>query len=96
MSGRTRSDVLAVSVYARHGDTCGLADSYGHHDSLGCASGFKQDDMVLVARFAYLQEAIDYCDVVGKRGVRTRLVSRIVASAPYVSEYPKIREAVHV
>jgi hypothetical protein len=46
--------------------------------------------MVLVAKFAYLQEAIDYCDAIGKRGVRSRLVSRIVPSAPYVSEYPKV------
>lgn len=84
-----RTDSLAVSVYARHGDTCGLEDSYGHHDSLGCASGFKSADMVLVARFAYLQEAIDYCQQVAGRGVNTRLVSRIVPSAPYVSEYPK-------
>lgn len=84
-----RTDHLDVSVYARHGDTCGLEDSYGHHDSLGCASGFKANDMVLAARFAYLQEAIDYCEQVGKRGVNTRLVSRIVATAPYVSEYPK-------
>lgn len=86
-----RTDSLAVSVYARHGDTCGLEDSYGHHDSLGCANGFKADDMVLVARFAYLQEAIDYCQQVGARGVNTRLVSRIVPSAPYVSEYPKAK-----
>lgn len=86
-----RTDSLAVSVYARHGDTCGLEDSYGHHDSLGCASRFKANDMVLVARFAYLQEAIDYCEQVGKRGVNTRLVSRIVATAPYVSEYPTVK-----
>lgn len=87
-----RNNSLAVSVYARHGDTCGLEDSYGHHDTLGCASGFKSHDMVLVARFAYLQEAIDYCQQVGARGVNTRLVSRIVPTAPYVSEYPKRRD----
>lgn len=88
-----RTDNLLVSVYARHGDTCGLEDSYGHHDSLGCASGFKASDMVLVARFAYLQEAIDYCQQVAGRGVNTRLVSRIAGPrcTPYVSEYtPKI------
>jgi hypothetical protein len=84
-----KSDKLLVSVYARHGDTCGLADSYGHHDSLGCASGLKEQDYILVARFAYLQEAIDYCEQVGKRGVNSRLVSRIVPSAPFTSSYPK-------
>ena len=87
--GRLRNDTLAVSVYARHGDTCGLEDSYGHHDSLQCASGHKASDMVLVARFAYLQEAIDYCQAVSTRGVNTRLVSRIVPTCPYISEYPK-------
>ena len=83
-----KSDKLAVSVYAHHGDTCGLQDSFGHHDSLGCASGFKAEDMVLSARFAYLQEAIDYAKQVSDRGVRVRLVSRICA-VPYVSDYPK-------
>jgi hypothetical protein len=82
----TRSDKLLVSVYALHGDTCSLAP---HCESLGCASGFSADDYVLVARFAYLQEAIDYCQQVSQRGVNTRLVSRIVPSAPYVSNYPK-------
>lgn len=84
-----KTDKLDVSIYARHGDTCGLADSYGHHDSLGCASGMKEDDYILVAKFSYLQEAIDYCESVGKRGVNTHLVSRIVPSAPYTSSYPK-------
>jgi hypothetical protein len=84
-----RNDKLDVAVYARHGDTCGLEDSYGHHDSLGCASGFKANDFVLVAKFAYLQEAIDYCESAGLRGVKTNLVSRIVPSAPYKSAYPK-------
>jgi hypothetical protein len=89
----TRADKLSVSVYALHGDTCGLQDSYNHHDSLGCASGFASGDYVLVARFAYLQEAIDYCQLISKRGVNTRLVSRIVPTAPYVSNYPKQAEA---
>jgi hypothetical protein len=84
-----RTDKLSVSVFANHGDTCGLQDSYNHHDSLGCASGFKAEDFVLVARFAYLQEAIDYCEAIGKRGVRSHLVSRIVPTAPYTSAYPK-------
>ena len=82
----TRSDKLLVSVYALHGDTCSLAP---HCETLGCASGFASDDYVLVARFAYLQEAIDYCQQVSQRGVNTRLVSRIVPTAPYVSNYPK-------
>jgi hypothetical protein len=72
-----KTDTLSVSVYARHGDMCGLADSYGHHDSLGCASGHKESDLVLVAKFAYFSEAIDYCQAVAERGVNTRLVSRI-------------------
>ena len=88
-----KTDTLAVSVYARHGDICGLNDSYGHHDQLGCASGHREADIVLVARFAYLQEAIDYCAEIGRRGVRSRLVSRIVANAPYVSDYPKTQSA---
>jgi hypothetical protein len=82
-----KTDSLAVSVYARHGDTCGLEDSYGRHDSLGCASGHKSDDLVLVARFAYLQEAIDYCQECNRRGVCVRLVSRIVPKAPFVRNY---------
>jgi hypothetical protein len=81
-----RTDKLLVSVYALHGDTCSLAP---HCESLGCASRLKPDDYVLVARFAYLQEAIDYCQQVSARGVNTRLVSRIVPSAPYISNYPK-------
>jgi hypothetical protein len=87
-----RSDKLSVAVYALHGDTCGLQDSYNHHDSLGCASGFASGDYVLVARFAYLQEAIDYCQLISKRGVNTQLVSRIVPTAPYISNYPKQAE----
>ena len=83
---RLKKDTLAVSVYARHGDTCSLAP---HCKSLGCASGLEPDDYVLSARFAYLQEAIDYCMEVGARGVKTRLVSRIVPTAPFVSDYPK-------
>lgn len=83
---RIKNDKLAVSVYALHGDTCSLAP---HCETLGCASRLKSTDYVLVARFAYLQEAIDYCQQVSKRGVDTRLVSRIVPTAPYVSDYPK-------
>jgi hypothetical protein len=81
-----KTDKLLVSVYAHHGDTCCNAP---HCESLGCASGFKSEDYVLSAKFAYLQEAIDYAQAVSARGVRVRLVSRIVAGAPYVSEYPK-------
>jgi hypothetical protein len=81
-----KTDKLLVSVYAHHGDTCCNAP---HCESLGCASGFKSEDYVLSAKFAYLQEAIDYAQAVSSRGVRVRLVSRIVTGAPYVSEYPK-------
>lgn len=83
-----RTDALKVSVYCKHGDSCGLQDEYGHHDSLGCASGYKAEDYVLSARFAYLQEAVDYAQAVASRGVNVRLVSRICAE-PYVSDYPK-------
>ena len=55
---RIRTDKLAVSCYALHGDICCNAP---HCRALGCASRFWADDYVLVARFAYLQEAIDYC-----------------------------------
>lgn len=83
---RLKADKLAVSVYAHHGDTCSLAP---HCKALGCASRCDSEDYVLSARFAYLQEALDYCEAVSKRGVRVRLVSRIVPSAPYVTDYPK-------
>jgi hypothetical protein len=81
-----KTDKLAVSVYAFHGDSCSLAP---HCESLGCASGFSSKDYVLSARFAYLQEAIDYAQAISSRGVRARLVSRIVPGKPYVSDYPK-------
>ena len=81
-----RSDKLAVSVYALHGDTCSLAP---HCKTLGCASRHDSNDYVLSARFAYLQEAIDYALACQARGVSMRLVSRIVPSAPYISNYPK-------
>ena len=80
-----KTDKLLVRCYAKHGDTCSIAP---HCESLGCASGHKAEDYVLAAQFAYLQEAIDYCQAVAKRGVSTRLVSRIVPSAPFVREYP--------
>jgi hypothetical protein len=82
-----KTDKLLVSVYASHGDTCSNAP---HCESLGCASGFKSEDFVLSARFAYLQEAIDYAVAVSSRGVRVRLVSRIVTGTPYISDYPKV------
>lgn len=81
-----KTDKLLVSVYAHHGDTCCNAP---HCESLGCASGFKSEDYVLSAKFAYLQEAIDYAQAISARGVRARLVSRIVEGSPYISEYPK-------
>lgn len=82
---KLRTDKLAVSVYARHGDSCSLAP---HCKSLGCASGFGPDDYVLSAKFAYLQEALDYSQQVAARGVSTRLVSKITET-PFVSDYPK-------
>lgn len=80
---KLKTDKLLVSCYARHGDMCGLAP---HCRSLGCASGHDSDDYVLVARFAYLQEAIDYCQSGAKRGVNMRFVSRICSPA-YTSDY---------
>jgi hypothetical protein len=80
-----KTDKLLVSVYARHGDSCGLAP---HCRSLGCPSGFQPDDYVLSARFAYFLEALDYAQMVAGRGVHTRVVSRI-ASEPYITDYPK-------
>jgi hypothetical protein len=47
------------------------------------------DDYVLVARFAYLQEAIDYCLEGSERGVKMKLISRLVPGKPFVSDYPK-------
>jgi hypothetical protein len=86
-----RNDKLLVSVYALHGDTCSLAP---HCKSLGCASGFESTDYVLSARFAYLQEAIDYALAVANRGVHVRLISRIVPTAPFIRDYsPTKREA---
>ena len=80
-----KSDKLSVSVYAKPGDTCGLAP---HCKTLGCASRHTPDDFVLSAQFAYLQEAIDYAQAISSRGVTVRLVSRICKPL-YVSEYPK-------
>jgi hypothetical protein len=56
---------------------------------LGCASAHDSDDYVLAAKFAYFQEGLDYAEYVSKRGVRARLVSKIV-STPYISDYPKV------
>jgi hypothetical protein len=84
---KLKTDKLAVRVYARHGDTCPIAP---HCVSLGCASGLAPDDMVLVAQFAYLQEGIDYALEGARRGVATRLVSRIVPTAPFTRDYPAI------
>ncbi len=81
---RLKTDKLLVSVYALHGDTCSIAP---HCKSLGCASGCAPDDYVLSARFAYLQEAIDYAQAVVKRGARVRLISRIVPTAPFTRDY---------
>ena len=83
---KVRTDKLAVSCYAFHGDMCSLAP---HCKSLGCASGLESDDFVLVARFAYFQEAIDYCQQASARGVRMKLISRLLPNKPYISDYPK-------
>ena len=83
MTGKLKTDKLAVRVHAKHGDTCSIAP---HCTSLGCASGCKPSDLVLVAQFAYLQEAIDYCQEGARRGVSMRLISRI-CPIPYVSNY---------
>lgn len=79
-----RSDKLPVRCYALHGDMCSCAP---HCESLGCASGLKSSDYVLVAQFSYFQEAIDYCQAGQARNVHMRLVSRIVPSAPYRVDY---------
>jgi hypothetical protein len=84
---KPKPSTLQVSIFAKHGDTCCLAP---HCESLGCASGFKSEQFELVARFTYLQEAIDYAQAIQKRGVSARLVSKIVPSAPHTSEYPAI------
>ena len=80
---KLKSDNLAYSVYAKHGDTCGLAP---HCKNLGCASGHTSEDYVLSAKFAYLQEAIDYAQECARRGVRVRMVGR-ATKTPYISDY---------
>lgn len=80
---KLKTDNLAYSVYVRHGDMCGLDP---HGKTLGCASGFDSSDYVLVAKFTYLQEAIDYAQGAAKKGVRARLVGR-VTKVPYISDY---------
>ena len=82
---KLKTDKLLVSVYVSHGDTCSLAP---HCESLGCASGYKSDDFVLAAKFAFFQEGLDYAEYVSKKGVRARLVSKI-GPTPYISDYPK-------
>lgn len=75
---KIKTDKLLVSAYVRHGDTCGLDKA--HHDALCmCVSGHKAGDYVLVAKFAYLQEGIDYCHEGARRGCRMLLVSRITS-----------------
>ena len=83
---RIRADKLSISCYALHGDICSVVP---HCGSLGYASGFWADDYVLVARFAYLQEGIDYCLEGSARGVHMKLISRLVPSKPFISDYPK-------
>jgi hypothetical protein len=81
---KLKTDKLLVRCYAKHGDMCSLAPNC---ESLGCGSGHKSDDFVLVAQFYYLQEAIDYCRAGLDRGVSMTLVSRIVPGQPYISTY---------
>ena len=88
MSKKPKQPKLDVSVYAKHGDTCCLAP---HCKSLGCASGFASEDYERVAQFVYLQEAIDYAQAIAARGANARLVSRIVPTAPHVSDYPAVQ-----
>jgi hypothetical protein len=85
---RVRTDKLAVSCYALHGDMCSLAP---HCKSLGCASRLASDDYVLVARFAYFQEAIDYCQQASSRGVRMKLNSRLLPTNPTSLTTPRRR-----
>jgi hypothetical protein len=80
---KLRPDKLLVSTYALHGDMCSLAP---HCKTLGCASRLGSDEYVLVARFAYLQEAIEYCQEGARRGVNMRLISRICKPL-YISNY---------
>lgn len=66
-----KTDKLEYRVYARHGDSCGIDPQ--HHDTLGCALGHKANDYVLVAQFAYLTEALDYCEELNRRKVSVKL-----------------------
>ena len=82
---REKKENLDVACLALHGDMCSNAP---HCESLGCSSGLKPDDYSLVAKFRYLQEAIDYCVDGAKRGVHMRLVSTIAGdSDPFVRDY---------
>jgi hypothetical protein len=79
-----KTDELRYAVYARHGDMCSCGE-YGTRD---CASGKSPDDYVVVARFAYLTEAIDYAHVCAARGVNIHLRSQRIGSKAYdVSVY---------
>ena len=83
-----KTDELRYAIYARHGDMCSC-ERDGVRD---CGTGRAYDDYVLVARFVFLTEAIDYAQAVstGDRGVRVRLRSRRYGpQAVYdVSSYP--------
>lgn len=83
---KLKTDSLLVSAYVRHGDMCSLNP---HCDTLGCASGHKSDDYVLVARFSYLQEGLDYCHEGARRGCRMILVSRIAKPALHWQYVPE-------
>ena len=85
---------LGVACLAKHGDMCRNAP---HCESLGCASGLRPDDYQLVAKFRFLQEAIEYCIDGAKKGVHMRLISTIASdSDPFIRDYepqPKTRVA---
>lgn len=62
-----RTTVLEYRVYAHHGDTC--QRPHPEH----CSSGHQAEDYVLSASFAYMLEALDYIELINKRGVRAQL-----------------------
>ena len=80
-----KTDELRYAVYARHGDICGC-ESQGVRD---CGSRMKYGDYVLVARFAYLTEAIDHAQMVAARGVHAAIRSKRYGQRGFdVSLYP--------
>jgi hypothetical protein len=67
-----KTDKLEYKVYAKHGDMCLCSESWsGSFEH--CVTGHKPTDYVLVASFAYLTEALDYCEYANKRKVSVQL-----------------------